>query len=171
MRKDPLAKLVFLLVGAALAYLTFHIMVFLFSPHEKVRRDPPSTFESMAVVVTTTSSTAAPTTTTTEAPTTTTTIEHTTTSRANRGVPRTTEVVTDAPFWRRLADCESSTGRGGNGGGYFQFSPDTAAKVGIDGSESYEDQRAAAITWAALIHPNEGTRSGWPHCWWVALAG
>jgi len=76
----------------------------------------------------------------------------------------------DDAFWRRLADCECASGRcGGAHVGYFQFSRDTARKVGIDGSESYEEQRAAAVEWARRIHPREATRSGWPHCWGEAL--
>lgn len=72
----------------------------------------------------------------------------------------------DDAFWRRLADCECASGQCSGGHvGYFQFSPDTARKVGIDGSESYDDQRAGAVEWARRIHPNEATRSGWPHCW------
>jgi hypothetical protein len=72
-------------------------------------------------------------------------------------------------FWQALSNCESPTGEVGRHVGYFQFSWDTAAKVGIDGTEPYEEQKAAAIEWARRIHPNEGTRSGWPHCWWQAL--
>lgn len=100
----------------------------------------------------------------------------------SRGVPRsrTTPPSTAAPapaqtgtpdFWRRLSNCESSTGRGGNGGGFFQFSPDTALKVGYRAGQSYATQLLEAQAWAAKIHPNEGGRSGWPHCWWVALRG
>jgi hypothetical protein len=77
----------------------------------------------------------------------------------------------DDAFWRRLADCECASGAcGGAHVSYFQFSRDTARKVGIDGSEPYEEQRAAAQEWARRIHPNEGTRSGWPVCWWRAAA-
>jgi hypothetical protein len=84
---------------------------------------------------------------------------------ASRG-RTSTSVVIDEAFWRRLADCECASGHCGGGHvGYFQFSADTAAKVSIDGSEGYEEQRAAAIVWAARIHPRENTRSGWPHCW------
>lgn len=75
----------------------------------------------------------------------------------------------DDAFWRRLADCECASGQCGGGHvSFFQFSPDTARKVGIDGSEPYEEQRAAAQEWARRIHPNEGTRSGWLVCWWEA---
>jgi hypothetical protein len=75
----------------------------------------------------------------------------------------------DAAFWRRLADCECASGRcGGPHIGWFQFSRDTAIKVGIDGSESYDEQRAAAMEWARRIHPREATTAGWPHCWKVA---
>jgi len=75
----------------------------------------------------------------------------------------------NSDFWRRLANCECASGHcGGPYVGYFQFSRDTAAKVGIDGSESYEEQRAAAQAWAQRIHPREGTSSGWPVCWWKA---
>lgn len=171
-RRDPLAVIVLLLCGAALAYLTIHIMLFLFPTHGKPQRNPPSTFESMAVVL----PTVLETTTTTEAPppptTTTTEVPRTTTTRASRGAPRTTQPTTevDDDFWRRLANCESVDGSSGSFVGYFQFSYDTARKVGIDGSESYEVQKDAAIDWASRIHPNEGTSSGWPHCWWVALS-
>lgn len=75
----------------------------------------------------------------------------------------------DEAFWRRLADCESADGRSGRFLGYFQFSRDTAAKVGVDGSESYEEQRAAAEEWLRRIGlAAGGTRSGWPTCWWRA---
>lgn len=47
--------------------------------------------------------------------------------------------------------------------GYYQFSPDTAAKVGIDGSESLEEQTAAAKSWASKVDP--GSSAGWPNCW------
>lgn len=81
--------------------------------------------------------------------------------------------VMDAAFWRRLANCESADGTGGNGGGYFQFSPDTARKVGYRPGLSYETQRAMAEEWLGRIGGprNGGGRSGWPHCWWVALRG
>jgi hypothetical protein len=47
----------------------------------------------------------------------------------------------------------------------------TEKKVGIDGSESYEEQKEAAKGWAAALraegtHP--GSRAGWPECWWIA---
>lgn len=81
--------------------------------------------------------------------------------------------VMDGAFWRRLANCESADGNGGNGGGFFQFSPDTARKVGYRPGMSYETQRGLAESWLARIGgPSKGgTRSGWPHCWWVALRG
>lgn len=124
---------------------------------------------------TTTAPTTAPPTTTTTAPTTTT---HTHAPRAARGRPATTvpapvvEVEGEGDdFWHRLAMCESGMRVTHNRYvGFFQFSHDTARKVGIDGSESYEEQRAAAQEWARRIHPNEGTRSGWPVCWWKAAA-
>lgn len=72
-------------------------------------------------------------------------------------------------FWRRLANCESPSGKSGHFRGYFQFSPDTAAKVGIDGSESYEEQRAAAQRWASQVNP--GSTAGWPTCWPIAQRG
>lgn len=78
------------------------------------------------------------------------------------GVPK------DPAFWRRLANCESASGASTKHYvGYFQFSRnDTADKVGIDGSESYETQRSAAMHWASQVSP--GSTAGWPHCWWVA---
>lgn len=76
---------------------------------------------------------------------------------------------TDA-FWRRLADCENRNGDDDDG--YFQFTdPDTARKAGYVRGSSYEEQKKAAIRWAHMIHPNEGTTAGWPNCWWVALRG
>lgn len=72
-------------------------------------------------------------------------------------------------FWRRLANCECASGHcHGPYVGYFQFSHDTAAKVGIDGSESYEEQLAAAQRWLGMIGGRGGSRSGWPVCWWKA---
>lgn len=91
------------------------------------------------------------------------------TTTAPKPVQRTTEASGD--FWERLSHCESPTGRSGQFVGYFQFSRDTAKKVGIRGSETYEVQKAAAIRWAAIIHPREGTSAGWPRCWWAALRG
>lgn len=81
--------------------------------------------------------------------------------------------VMDAAFWRRLANCESADGTGGNGGGFFQFSPDTARKVGYRPGMSYGQQVALAEEWLRRIGgPSRGgSRSGWPHCWWVALRG
>lgn len=82
--------------------------------------------------------------------------------------------VMDGAFWRRLANCENADGDGdGNGGGYFQFSPDTAKKVGYRPGMSYETQVALAEKWLGMIGGprNGGGRSGWPHCWWVALRG
>lgn len=82
--------------------------------------------------------------------------------------------VMDAAFWRRLANCECASGHcGGHYIGWFQLSHDTAAKVGIDGSEDYETQRAAAERWLGMIGgpSHGGTRSGWPTCWWRALRG
>lgn len=180
-RKDGLAVLIYTLLLIAVTYLVVQVVVWAGKPPTHLQNKPTSTFESMGVEPTTTMEPVIETTTTTEAPpppTTTTTeeppppttapsIRTTTTVRASRGVPRPEE--TNADFWRRLANCESADGRSGAFIGYFQFSPDTARKVGIDGSESYEEQRAAAQDWASRIHPNEGTSSGWPHCWWVAL--
>lgn len=81
--------------------------------------------------------------------------------------------VMDAAFWRRLANCESPDGRSGTYLGYFQFSRDTARKVGWFDGATYEQQRAMAERWLAMIGgPSRGGgRSGWPHCWWVALRG
>lgn len=72
-------------------------------------------------------------------------------------------------FWRALANCESADGRSTRSFiGYFQFQRGgTADTVGIDGSESYEEQRAAAQGWASRVS-NPGSTAGWPHCWWVA---
>lgn len=79
----------------------------------------------------------------------------------------------DAAFWRRLANCESADGRSGRYLGYFQFSRDTARKVGWFDGASYEQQQAMAERWLAMIGgPSRGGgRSGWPRCWWVALRG
>jgi hypothetical protein len=87
--------------------------------------------------------------------------------------PKPTEATTDPSpdFWRRLANCESADGRSGKYLGYFQFSRDTASKVGINGSESYEVQREAAVRWLGMIGGRGGSRSGWPRCWWIALRG
>lgn len=72
-------------------------------------------------------------------------------------------------FWRRLANCECSSGHCANGAGYFQFTdPSTAEKAGYVRGSSYEEQLAAAKRWAAKIHPREGTTAGWPRCWWRA---
>lgn len=99
-----------------------------------------------------------------------TTVVTTMTTTAPEGNEGAVQTGDDA-FWRRLANCECESGRcGGAHVSFFQFSRDTARKVGIDGSESYEDQRAAAQEWARRIHPREGTTAGWPHCWWVAAA-
>lgn len=84
-------------------------------------------------------------------------------------VKTSSRVPSDLAFWKRLSNCESPTGVVGRHVGYFQFSWDTARKVGIDGSESYEEQRAAAMHWASLVNP--GSRAGWPVCWHVALRG
>lgn len=165
-KRDRLAVAVFWLCIFTLLYLAYHIIRFYVLPHEQPKRDPTSTFGALAasvpgIVIEPTTTTVPPTTTTTKAP------PRTTTTRANRGSRRTREIGDD--FWKRLGYCESELGRTSRN--IFQFSPDTAAKVGIDGSESYETQKAAAKAWAARIHPREGTNSGWPNCWWVALAG
>lgn len=73
-------------------------------------------------------------------------------------------------FWIRLATCESGLGQ--TSPNLFQLSPDTAAKVGITGTEPYSVQLAAAQRWAAILEAqgtDPGSRSGWPECWWVAL--
>jgi hypothetical protein len=77
------------------------------------------------------------------------------------------ETPTDADFWRRLANCENPNGDAP--GGYFQFMGSTRSKVGWSPDQSYEQQRSEAIWWAQQIHPREGTSTGWPQCWWVAL--
>lgn len=117
-----------------------------------------------------------PTTTTTVAPTTTTLRLNrpATAQRVSRGTRRTPVPVAvpvsehSEAFWKNLSLCENATGLAP--GGYFQFMGSTRAKVGWNSDQSYEQQRAEAIWWAAQIHPREGTKSGWPHCWWVALA-
>jgi hypothetical protein len=76
--------------------------------------------------------------------------------------------VPGGDFWRRLANCESSDGRSGTYLGYFQFSRDTAAKVGYRAGMSYEEQRALAIKWLGMIGGRGGSTSGWPVCWWRA---
>lgn len=86
--------------------------------------------------------------------------------RARVPSPRPRSVPSGDDFWQRLANCENPSGRNGQFIGYFQFSRDTAAKVGINGSESYEVQKAAAQRWATMVDP--GSRSGWPICWWKA---
>lgn len=90
--------------------------------------------------------------------------------QAERPLP---PAVMDAAFWRRLANCESPSGASGRYLGFFQFSRDTARKVGWFDGASYEQQRAMAERWLAMIGgPSRGGgRSGWPHCWWVALRG
>lgn len=75
--------------------------------------------------------------------------------------------VVDGDFWYRLATCESGNGRGSPN--QYQFSPDTAAKLGVSGASSLEAQTAAAQRWASMVDP--GSTAGWPHCWWVASAG
>lgn len=75
----------------------------------------------------------------------------------------------DDAFWRRLANCESPGGTSGQFAGYFQFSADTAKKVGYVPGMTYEQQKALAIKWLGMIHGAGGSRSGWPRCWWVAL--
>lgn len=77
----------------------------------------------------------------------------------------------DDAFWRRLSQCESPNGDSGTFAGYFQFSSDTAAKVGYHAGESYDEQLAQAKTWLAMIRGDGGSKSGWPRCWWVALRG
>jgi hypothetical protein len=83
--------------------------------------------------------------------------------------------VTRAPagdFWRRLANCECASGRcGGSFRGYFQFSADTARKVGYFEGASYDEQVAMAQRWLAMIGGRGGSRSGWPVCWWRAGDG
>lgn len=82
---------------------------------------------------------------------------------------RAPQVTQDGDFWRRLANCECASGHcSGPYIGYFQFSADTARKVGINGSESYEVQLAAAQRWLSMIGGRGGSRSGWPVCWWKA---
>ncbi len=75
----------------------------------------------------------------------------------------------DTAFWRALANCECASGHcGGRFHGYFQFSDDTARKVGWSDTDSYERQVLEAKFWLILIGGRGGTRSGWPVCWWVA---
>lgn len=77
-------------------------------------------------------------------------------------------LMSDA-FWRRVANCESSDGRSGAFLGYFQFSRDTARKVGWFNGAGYAEQLAMAKRWLAMIGGRGGSRSGWPVCWFVAL--
>lgn len=97
-------------------------------------------------------------------------------AKSSRGAPRSTQTISapSGDFWRRLANCESATGEVGTFVGYFQFSWTNARTLGIDGSESYETQKEAAIKWLGIINA-EGkagnSKSGWPHCWNVAAAG
>lgn len=161
LRRDRLAVMTFILIIVTLAYLIYHLLRFAFNPQPEKPTKPISTVGLIPSVV------YYPSTTTTEAPTTTTTaVQRTTTTRANRGTRRSTESGHD--FWWNLANCESEVGRTSRN--IFQFSSDTASKVGIDGSEPYDTQKAAAIAWAARIHPREASSSGWPTCWAVALA-
>jgi hypothetical protein len=114
---------------------------------------PETTTSSSSTTVLPTTSTLLPTTTTTRPP----------------PPPTTIPVIVDAAFWARLGPgCESSTGTGGNGGGFFQFSPDTAKRVGYHAGLSYEDQRALAVKWLGMIGGRGGSRAGWPVCWWIA---
>lgn len=171
LRRDKLLTPVLALCTFTILFLCAHVIVALDKPQHLVRRDlPVSTFGLVPLIEVTAPTTT--TTSTTEELTTTTVPPTTTTQRASRGAVRATSSEDhDDGFWRRLANCESADGTSGQYIGYFQFSYDTARKVGIDGSESYEVQKSAAISWAEAIHPNEGTNSGWPNCWWRALAG
>lgn len=90
---------------------------------------------------------------------------------ARRRAADTMAMQAGGDFWRRLANCEAHDGTGGNGGGYFQFAPSTARAVGYHAGMTYDQQVLLAQEWARRIHPREGTTSGWPHCWWVALGG
>lgn len=116
----------------------------------------------------------APETTTSSSATTTSTLPPTTTTTTTPPAPPTTvrrpaPVIVDAAFWARLGPgCESSTGTGGNGGGFFQFSPDTAKRVGYHAGLSYEEQRTLAVKWLGMIGGRGGSRAGWPVCWWRA---
>lgn len=70
-------------------------------------------------------------------------------------------------MWRRLANCESPTGRDSSTGkyhGYFQFSLATWQSVGETGDPhtySYEHQKAAAQRLASRASPY----TQWPVCW------
>ncbi len=106
-------------------------------------------------------------------------------TRTTRARSAPTTVVYEAPspqsrtvggesdaFWSRLAACESGNGRGS--ANQFQFMGGTAEKVGYYPGASYEAQRAMAQDWAARLRAegtSPGSTSGWPTCWWVALAG
>jgi hypothetical protein len=154
MRQDKEAMAVVGVIVLTVIVVVVQLIRGVFFSHDSAPVKPISTFEDtweIPILTTTTEST------------TTTVAARTTTTRANRGQRRSDD------FWRRLAQCESEMGRTSRN--IFQFSPDTAGKVGIDGSEPYDVQRAAAIRWAAIIHPGEGTIAGWPNCWWVALKG
>jgi hypothetical protein len=96
--------------------------------------------------------------------------------RASRNQPRGRSHLrpdTSAPdsdFWARLAACESG-GRLDPPGYYvgtFQFSPDTAAKLGVHRGDDYATQQAAAERWSHMVDP--ASRAGWPVCWRKAMA-
>jgi hypothetical protein len=124
--------------------------------------------------------TAPPATTTTEpAPTTTvppptvppTTLAPSPPTTAQAPAPAAVGIPQDPQFWWWLANCESGNGVGSSN--QYQFEGGTGAKMGISGGEPLAVQTAAAQRWAAILvsqGTSPGSRSGWPNCWWVALA-
>jgi hypothetical protein len=81
----------------------------------------------------------------------------------------------DGDTFDALAACESAGDTDGKPphnikpdepGGFiteFQFSSDTAAKVGAYHGMPYEAAKAAARSWASQVDP--ASRAGWPTCW------
>ena len=79
--------------------------------------------------------------------------------------------------WDALAACESTGDSDGvaphnidnDPDGYhltaFQFSPDTAAKVGAYRGMPYGESKAAAQRWAAEPSIDASSTAGWPTCW------
>lgn len=85
-------------------------------------------------------------------------------------------VTSDDPY-DALAACESSGDTDGEAphlidhappGPFiteFQFSADTARKVGAYAGMPYADAKAAAQAWAARDDVDASSRAGWPTCW------
>lgn len=100
---------------------------------------------------------------------------HVHTSKSRRTQQAAPQHVYDVN-WDALAACESSGDSDGvephviehNPAGFyeteFQFSPDTARKVGAYRGMPYSAAMAAAQQWASMI-ADPGSRQGWPTCW------